>query len=87
MPLSGAGGAYVRSNWQALPVLTSTQLKAVEVLLQLPGRMPSAEVTDKLLAGLPSSVVKVTVIGVLLPLLTASELGLGVATMLLLVVA
>jgi len=50
------------------------QLKLSDEVLQPADRGASPEVTDKSLAGLPSSVVKVTVTTVLLPVRTASEL-------------
>ena len=70
-----------------VPALTFAQAKLPDALLQPAGSVPRSEVTDKLLARLPSSVVKVTVTAVVLPVSTAMGLRFGVPTMLSLVVA
>ena len=60
-----------------MPSLTVAQLKVVAVLLQPAGSALNPEVTDRALAGLPSSVAKVTVTGVLVPVTTASGARAG----------
>src|SRR5580693_5455979 len=68
-------------------MLTLEQLKTLAALLQPAGSEASPEVTDKADARLPSSVAKVTVTPVLLPVITARGLWLAVATTLSSVVA
>ena len=68
-------------------MLTLEQLKLFDVLLQPVGRVVSPEVTDNVLAGLPSSVANAIVSEVLLPLATVTGLALGVPITLSLVVA
>jgi hypothetical protein len=87
VPLAGFGGAYVRASWQLPAVLTLAQVKLLDVLLQPAGKELNPEVTDKAVAGLPSSVANETVSDVLLPVMTASEVGFGAPTTLSLVVA
>ena len=70
-----------------MPVAMLEQVNALEVLVQPAGSGLSPEVTVKALAGLPSSVTKVTVMGVVVPVRTPSEFGLAVASTVLFVVA
>ena len=68
-------------------MLTVAQAKLLEVLLHPAGSAPRADVIEKPVAGLPSSVVKTTVTGVVLPVKTASEAGVAVQRILSFVVA
>jgi hypothetical protein len=68
-------------------VVTLVQVKLPEPLLQPTGSGFSPEVTVRALAGLPSSVTKVTLSGVVLPVRTPSEFKLAVAFTVLFVVA
>ncbi len=62
-----------------MPSLIVAQLKVVEELVQPAGSALNPDVIVRSVAGLLSSVAKVTVTGVLVPVSTASEeLGLGV---------
>ncbi len=87
MPLPTAVGAYVKLSWQPVPVLTFEHAKLPDVPLQPLGNAESPDVTDRLFARLWSSVVKVTLTGVVLPVTTATGFGLGVPTTLSWVVA
>ena len=79
MPLPTAVAAKLSGNWQTVPSLTVAQLKVVAELVQPAGSALNPDVIARLVAGLPSSVAKVTVTGVLVPVTTASEaLGLDV---------
>jgi hypothetical protein len=70
-----------------VPSLTVAQLKVVAELLQPVGNELKPDVMARVLAGYPSSVANVTVTGVLVPVIAATELWLGVPTMVSLLIA
>src|SRR6202022_3402933 len=60
VPPASAVGRYVKPSGQPLPVPTLPQKKLLEALLQPAGKAVKSDATNKLDAGLPSSVVNVT---------------------------
>jgi hypothetical protein len=61
-----------------VPVVTLVQLKVDDPLLQPAGSGLSGEVMVKALAGFWSLVTKVTVMGVVVPVMTFNDVGLAV---------
>lgn len=87
VPLVGATGMYTSDSTHGIAVLTVKQENELVGLVHPAGSELKSEVTLRLFAGWPSSVVNVILTLLEFPISVARGLWLGVPTTLLLVVA